>query len=90
MGYNCDILPIKKVITQDFYIDDLESGGETKEESLNFYKIVTKILQQAGIPLRKLYTNSVLLMFQIQLVNKDEMYKLKIGENDTITTLGLI
>eukprot|EP00102_Acyrthosiphon_pisum_P011959 XP_008180913.1 PREDICTED: uncharacterized protein LOC103308739 [Acyrthosiphon pisum] len=50
-----------RVICQDFYVDDLISGGNTDQECYDIHKQVHSILGTAGFPLRKWCSSSVTL-----------------------------
>ncbi|CAK9829641.1 hypothetical protein ANTRET_LOCUS6944, partial [Anthophora retusa] len=47
-----------KIIFNDFYVDDLLTGCETIEQAIRIRVSLTKILEQAGFPLRKWASNN--------------------------------
>ncbi|XP_050063102.1 uncharacterized protein LOC126552448 [Aphis gossypii] len=75
IGKCTDDPKLNRVITQDFYVDDLLSGGASEDES--------------GFSLRKWCSNSVNLISQIPAACNDPTFVLKLNEKDTITALGL-
>ncbi|KAH1028783.1 hypothetical protein HUJ05_002115 [Dendroctonus ponderosae] len=48
---------ISRIIAEDFYVDDLCTGGSTVQEVLNIKQQVSRILLSAGFELRKFYCN---------------------------------
>ncbi|XP_043485178.1 uncharacterized protein LOC122513016 [Leptopilina heterotoma] len=46
-----------QIIRDDFYVDDLQTGGQTEEEVIQIKDEVTAILQSAGLDLQKIYSN---------------------------------
>lgn len=46
-----------RIIRDDFYVDDLQTGGQTEEEVIRIKDEVTAILQSAGFDLQKIYSN---------------------------------
>lgn len=44
---------LKRVISSDFYVDDLLTGCATEDACYSLYKNINKILEAAGFPLRK-------------------------------------
>ncbi|XP_043468338.1 uncharacterized protein LOC122502382 [Leptopilina heterotoma] len=48
-----------RVIQEDFYVDDMLSGGETEEEVDAIVKEVKEVLQSAGFELQKFYSNKI-------------------------------
>ncbi|XP_060860141.1 uncharacterized protein LOC132937334 [Metopolophium dirhodum] len=55
----------QRTIRDDFYVDDLLSGGESIEDCLNLYNDISNILLSAGMSLRKWCTNSSVLSNQL-------------------------
>ncbi|XP_076299586.1 uncharacterized protein LOC143218338 [Lasioglossum baleicum] len=48
---------VSAVINDDFYVDDLLTGCETLQQAVQLRHILTRILDQAGFPLRKWASN---------------------------------
>ncbi|XP_051166519.1 uncharacterized protein LOC127284864 [Leptopilina boulardi] len=48
-----------RVIREDFYVDDMLSGGETEEEIDAIVDEVKAVLQSAGFELQKIYSNKI-------------------------------
>lgn len=79
----------KRVIKQDFYVDDLLTGADSEEECFQLYIKLSKTLQGAGMPLRKWCSNSSALLSRIPQSQTDPAFLLRLNEEDTISTLGL-
>lgn len=60
-----------KMLT-DFYVDDFISGADSEIEAMNLISDVTNILNQAGFPLRKIYSNC-LSISQAQLSDSTQL-----------------
>lgn len=78
-----------KVISNDFYMDDLLSGSDSAEELILIQKEISQILLSAGFELRKWLCNNreVLRHFE---VNKGQDFSiLHIGEDEQNKTLGV-
>ncbi|CAI6368824.1 unnamed protein product [Macrosiphum euphorbiae] len=89
IGKCTDNPKLNRVITQDFYVDDLLSGGASEDECYQIYSSLVKHFSPAGFPLRKWCSNSVNLINQIPSACNDPTFVLKLSENDTVTALGL-
>ncbi|XP_047019136.1 uncharacterized protein LOC124629667 [Helicoverpa zea] len=81
-----DNLDMAKIIVNDFYMDDLMSGAETKEDAFKIYTEITKILGKGGFKLQKWKSNCQELLNKIRDGN-DEALQIKIDELTKI--LGL-
>lgn len=79
----------QRAIRNDFYVDDLLSGGESEEECFQLYKEVLETLNSAGMSLRKWCTSSKGLLTQLPTVQDEPNYLLQLNENDTVNTLGI-
>lgn len=80
---------LHRVITQDFYVDDLLSGGTSVDECYQIYNSLLTTLNPAGFPLRKWCSSSVNLINQIPTACDDPTFVLKLTEDDMVTALGL-
>lgn len=81
---------IKRIISQDFYVDDLTSGGESIEAVHNIYHQLHSTLIQYGFPLRKWCSSSRKLIDLIPQQQSDSNFLINMSEDDTIGTLGLL
>ncbi|KAB0802699.1 hypothetical protein PPYR_04885 [Photinus pyralis] len=75
-----------RVITDDFYIDDLITGGEDVAEVVALRLQITSILRQGGFNLRKFGSNEISVLESIQGVGDKHVIK---DDKDT-KTLGII
>ncbi|XP_025406355.1 uncharacterized protein LOC112680475, partial [Sipha flava] len=80
---------LKRVITSDFYVDDLLTGCPTVDECYARYKALNEVLERACLPLRKWCSNSKELMSLIPTNMDDPTYRLCLTDQDRISTLGL-
>ncbi|CAI6372727.1 unnamed protein product [Macrosiphum euphorbiae] len=81
---------IRRIISQDFYVDDLISGGESIEAVHNIYRQLHSTLMQYGFPLRKWCSSSRQLIDLIPQQQSDSNFLINMSEDDTIGTLGLL
>jgi len=81
---------IKRIISQDFYVDDLISSGESIEAVHNIYHQLHSTLIQYGFPLRKWCSSSRQLIDLIPQQQSDSNFLINMSEDDTIGTLGLL
>lgn len=88
--YDTSIPSISRVISEDFYVDDLITGASSLDECYFIYTELCRVLNAAGLPLRKWCSNSPLLLSQIPLTQDDPSYLLRLNDEDTISALGLI
>jgi hypothetical protein len=77
----------KQVILDDFYVDDLLTGGQTKEQVLTIQYQVDQALKSAGVNLRKWCSNEPDILKQIGA--NTELDVIDIGREECIKTLGL-
>ncbi|XP_060518380.1 uncharacterized protein LOC132697105 [Cylas formicarius] len=78
-----DLPKICSIILHDFYVDDLLTGGDTKEEVQEIKDKLSKLLNDYGFPLRKWSSNDT------SIQSKFESNILHIGEEQN-KTLGLL
>lgn len=76
-------------IKEDFYMDDLMTGHETKEGCVKLQREISKILDAAKMPLRKWCSNSQYVREQIGKSDEDPLYALEIDNDGTVKSLGL-
>lgn len=88
IGNSSNDLMLKRVISEDFYVDDLISDGSSDNECLNLYKNLFT-LNSAGFPLRKWCSSSIQFMSQIPVMQEDPNFTVKLHETETISALGL-
>lgn len=80
---------LQRIISEDFYVDDLLSGGQNDDQCYELHQSVSKILEKAGFPLRKWCSNSSTLMSRISTTSTEPTYRLSLTDEDTVSTLGL-
>ncbi|XP_022172879.1 uncharacterized protein LOC111035534 [Myzus persicae] len=80
---------VSRAIREDSYVDDLITGSSSIDECYSIYTALCRVLNAAGMPLRKWYSNSPLLLNQIPHTEDDPSYLLRLNDEDTISTLGL-
>lgn len=90
LAKECNDMPIKRMVMQDFYVDDLISGGSTEDQCFTFYEGLQALLDSAGFHLRKWCSNSPSLLKRIPDAQEDPNYMVKLSEEDVISTLGLL
>lgn len=88
---NCEKYPLSsKIIHNDFYIDDLITGSNSKDELLKIQKEVSLILNSAGFQLRKWLSNDLNLLQAIDSYKDLDCNVLQVGEDEGNKTLGLL
>jgi len=80
---------VSRAIAEDFYVDDLITGATSIDECFFMYTELCRVLNAAGMPLRKWCSNSPLLLNKIPHTQDDPSYLLRLNDEDTISTLGL-
>ncbi|XP_022167535.1 uncharacterized protein LOC111031762, partial [Myzus persicae] len=80
---------VKRTIIEDFYVDDLMSGGATEDHCYTLHQTLSNIFQSAGFPLRKWCSNSTSLMSRIPTTVNDPAYRLTLTDQEMISALGL-
>ncbi|KAL4135888.1 hypothetical protein QTP88_007470 [Uroleucon formosanum] len=83
-------MSIKRIISQDFYVDDLISGGDSIEVVTGIYHQLQHILEQYGLPLRKWCSSSSQFVDDIPKDQSDTNFVISMIDNDTVATLGLL
>jgi len=78
-----------KSILHDFYMDDLMTGADTIEECSKLQREINTVLNSAKLPLRKWCSNSSAVINLIEKREDDPLFTLKIGDEETIKSLGL-
>jgi len=71
------------------YVDDLITRASSINECYSIYTELCRVLNAAGMPLKKWCTNSPQLLNQIPHTQDDPSYLLKFNDEVTISTLGL-
>ncbi|XP_050064313.1 uncharacterized protein LOC114118967 [Aphis gossypii] len=83
-------LSIKRIISQDFYVDDLISGGDSIEVVTGIYHQLQHTLAQYGLPLRKWCSSSSQFVDHIPRDQSDTNFVISMIDTDTVATLGLL
>ncbi|XP_045542800.1 uncharacterized protein LOC123723621 [Papilio machaon] len=78
-----------KIILEDFYMDDLLSGGETEDEVIEIYEQLNKVMKAGGFNLQKWCTNSEKLLKYIKTDKQRADSSLVFKENDMVKVLGI-
>ncbi|XP_052755148.1 uncharacterized protein LOC128201625 [Galleria mellonella] len=90
LALECKDSAVQQIILNDFYVDDMITGSDDKQELLVLCKKVTDVLSSGGFHLRKWIFNfkcDELLVHQIP--NNNASQELTLGENVQCKTLGL-
>jgi hypothetical protein len=90
IAIDVDDVAIKRVIHQDFYVDDLLSGGESDDQLFHVYQQLQSTLNQYGFPLRKWCSSSPQLMSLIPQAHDDPNFVIKLSDENTVSALGLL
>ncbi|XP_073950909.1 uncharacterized protein [Choristoneura fumiferana] len=87
-GSNCP--EAKRIILQDFYMDDLLSGKDNLEEAIEVQREITRILKLGGFKLQKWCSNSTDFMKELKdKENSEETNRTEIQIKEKIKTLGI-
>lgn len=89
LSYNVKNHAVRRAIQEDFYVDDLLSGGQDETECYELFQNLYNELDKAGLLLRKWCSNSKSIMSKMSIPERDSTYLLSINEEDTVSTLGL-
>lgn len=79
---------VSRVIKQDFYVDDLLTGMNSINETVNLANDISLLLQRYGFHLRKWISNSALVLDGIETPDRGDFVDL--GESENTKTLGLV
>ncbi|XP_037932509.1 uncharacterized protein LOC119667290 [Teleopsis dalmanni] len=83
----CQDNQISKIIKDDFYMDDLLTGGDTKEECKSVRLRISAHLEKYGFHLRKWCSNSMDIIETVEKSKDNEV--IDIDKEESIKTLGL-
>lgn len=90
LGIDCNDDEVSRTILEDFFVDDLITGSDSKTKLAQICKRVTDICQSGCFPLRKWIFNSPDITFQVMKnKNPNETKYLSLDENYSCKTLGL-
>ena len=78
-----------KIITRDFYVDDLITGHNDANELLNIQRDIVKLLSNYGFELRKFLCNDKNILNQFTINQDLDVKTIEIGENEQNKTLGI-
>ncbi|XP_050493066.1 uncharacterized protein LOC126874753 [Bombus huntii] len=76
-----------QILQRDFYVDDVLTGAETKDEALTLRTELTNLLQLAGLNIRKWASNDNDLLHGLSLEETNHQHLL--GDSQTLKTLGV-
>lgn len=88
LARECDEALIKAVMLHDFYIDDFISGQSSETDLLYMYQRVAQQLKSAGFNLRKVRTNSQILLNEISNQKLNHCQE-KLKFSSSTSTLGI-
>lgn len=77
-----------KIVEKDFYMDDLLTGADSREELYELRQNIDTILKSGQLQLRKWYSNDLELLSEIPETEREK--PLRINETDVIKALGII
>ncbi|KMQ87666.1 bel12-ag transposon polyprotein [Lasius niger] len=78
-----------EVLEDDFYMDDLLTGTDTKSEAIRLQKELSELLTSAQFPLRKWRTNDRAILNHLTEPGKTENL-LILDKQESVKTLGLL
>lgn len=90
LGYEHRDTAIGQTICNDFYVDDLISGGDSDQDCFSIYEQLQSILGSAGFPLRKWCSSSKDLLNRLPHAQDDPNFMVKLSEDDVVSALGLL
>ena len=76
------------VLQRDFYVDDVLTGANTKDEAQSLRKELIELLKLAGLNIRKWAANDLELLRGLS--EQDINDKLLLVESQTFKTLGVV
>ncbi|XP_063392468.1 uncharacterized protein LOC134677967 [Cydia fagiglandana] len=82
LALECPDSQLAQIISDDFYVDDLVTGAQTKEQLIKIKEGVCKVLSAGCFNLRKIRSN-------IELSQSDSCQTLNLGDQGSSNTLGL-
>ncbi|XP_037943128.1 uncharacterized protein LOC119675978 [Teleopsis dalmanni] len=77
----CQDNQISKIIKDDFYMDDLLTGSDTKEECKSVQRRISAHLEKYGFHLRKWCSNSMDIIETVEKSNQNEVIDIDKEEN---------
>lgn len=77
-----------KIILRDFYVDDVLSGGDSREEIQNSQKQLVSLLKRGGFDLRKWSSNNREFLHEIPEKDR-EIQPCDFDKHGPLKTLGL-
>ncbi|XP_050535050.1 uncharacterized protein LOC126902072 [Daktulosphaira vitifoliae] len=80
----------RRIITEDFYVDDLISGGSTEEECYTIYERLYLTLEKFGFPLHKWCCSSQAVIDRFSKAERDPNFMVELKDNEVISALGLL
>lgn len=87
---NSEKFPVaSRVIKTDFYMDDVLTGANSKEELLKIQSDIVSILASAGFELRKFLCNDFSILNKFEVNKNLDAHILSIGETENNKTLGI-
>ena len=79
----------KKVVEEDFYVDNLQTGANTLEKALEIKCQVQDLLNKGCFPLKKWVSNSEEFLATIPPEDRDYSIPFELHKDDTIKSLGV-
>lgn len=78
-----------KIVTSDFYVDDMITGCESSEDAVRLHEEIRKLLHRGGFDLRKWSTNDESVSYFIPAELRGADGPLNLHDDAAIKTLGL-
>ncbi|XP_075168994.1 uncharacterized protein LOC142241135 isoform X1 [Haematobia irritans] len=75
------------VALRDFYVDNLMTGGNTIESTIQIKREVSALLQKGGFILRKFAASDERILADVPMVDREEI--IKVDDTQFVKTLGL-
>lgn len=78
-----------KAIKNSTYVDDIISGGETKDEAIRLVVQLIQMLRGGGFELRKWSSNATEILKHIPIENQNQETEHLLNSDESVKTLGL-
>jgi transposase InsO family protein len=78
------------VVLRDFYVDDLQTGGDVKEEVSELQTQLITLLKKGCFELRKWCSNDSSLLSNIPLEHRETYHEVQSNDDPSVRSLGLL
>lgn len=89
-NHSQDYPHVAETIRSDFYVDDLQTGGDNLIETINLQQQIIEILSKYGLVLHKWCSNNEKLLESVPENRRETQLPFKFDSSDSVHTLGLI